>query len=178
MIRSGPWLQRRARTGRVETMCLWPDTAGTQKTGSLGAWATTVSRLAQHQQASCLGSVPTGREPGGGQLAQVRGLNLAVWKGWCDSPLGTEYRTCRVVGCGPVTSLEGGAAGGPGDCAAGGGGGGRLRGRRQNGRVLTGPCGARAPRRTLTGPAKPSREASVIPHSLRVLQINRQRRGN
>lgn len=45
--------------------------------------------------------------------------------------MGMGCRTCRVAGCGPVTSLEGrgGAAGGPGDHAAGGSGSDRLRGR-------------------------------------------------
>lgn len=45
--------------------------------------------------------------------------------------MGMGCRTCRVAGCGPVTSLEGGggAAGGPGDHAAGGSGSDRLGGR-------------------------------------------------
>lgn len=110
-------------------------------------------------------------EPGGGQCLQGRGFKSCSLERLVRFPLGTEgMQDMQGRGLWPVTSLES-ERGRMGRVTAQQEGAVASQRQRQNGKVLTGPCGARAPRRTLTGPAKPSREASVIPHSLRVLQI-------
>lgn len=103
VIRSGPWLQRRARTD------VWRPTPlvrhSTRKTSSLGDRQLRSPGLPSTNILS--GLCPNRTRARRWSVSTGTGLNLAVWKGWCDSPLGTECSgTCRVVGCGPVTSLR------------------------------------------------------------------------